>query len=207
MMKRIILVCMMMVMTSLYVMAQTKDCERCHGSGLDYRPCAFCGGQGTRECDFCLGKKMVRCNDCGGTGQVFCVHCNGRGGVQIKDEWRTCQWCGGQGTPDCERCKKTGQIVCWKCGGAGLYECNQCHGDRVTQWQCPQCSGTGKVKVQEQTQKKSQDIPEALKHGYSGTVKVNINPNDSPEEKARKLTQARLAHRKKMMEAQGITVK
>ena len=182
--------------------AQT-ECENCHGSGLEYRDCAFCQGAGYRECDFCLGKKIVRCNDCGGEGKIFCAHCRGNGGVTIKGEWTECRWCDGKGKSECDRCKQTGQIVCWKCEGAGNYVCNQCNGNKVTQWQCHVCQGTGKVTAQT----KSQDIPEALKHGYSGTVKVDIDPNDSEEEKMRKMTRARLAHRKKQMEAQGITVK
>jgi hypothetical protein len=44
-------------------------------------------------------------------------------------------------------------------------------------------------------------------NGYSGTVKVQFDPNDSQEERMRKIARARLAHRKKQMEAQGITVK
>lgn len=202
-MKRIILSLAIILTTGISAQAQTTECDNCHGKGLEERTCAFCGGNKYRECDFCLGKKMVRCNDCGGTGNVFCAHCNGKGGVNIKGEWHTCQWCDGKGTPECERCKKTGQIVCWKCEGAGEYVCNQCQGSGVNEWQCHVCGGTGKVT----SQNKSQDIPEALKHGYSGTVKVDIDPNDSEEEKMRKMTRARLAHRKKMMEAQGITVK
>ena len=201
-MKRIVLVCMMMAIASLYAKAQTKDCDNCHGTGLEERTCAFCSGQGIRESDFCLGKKLVRCNDCGGEGKVFCAHCRGKGGVQVKDEWRECQWCGGQGTPDCEKCKKTGQLTCWKCNGVGHYECNQCHGSKASKWQCHVCGGSGKVKadVESVTSKLSSN-------GYSGTVKVQFDPNDSQEERMRKIARARLAHRKKQMEAQGITVK
>ena len=63
------------------------------------------------------------------------------------------------------------------------------------------------MKIPAQTQATSKDIPSQLKQGYSGTLNVKIDPNDSFEEKARKLAKARLAHRKKQMEAQGITVK
>lgn len=187
----------------LSAQAQTRPCDNCGGSGIEERTCAFCGGEGYRECDFCLGKKMVRCNDCGGSGQVFCVHCNGRGGVQIKDEWRECQWCGGQGTPDCTRCQKTGQIVCWKCEGAGNYVCNQCNGDRVNKWQCHVCGGTGQVKDEART------VTSTFKDdtGYSGSFSVKVEPGDTREDVMRKATQARLAHRKKQMEARGITVK
>ena len=44
-MKRIVLVCMMMAIASLYAKAQTKDCDNCHGTGLEERTCAFCSGQ------------------------------------------------------------------------------------------------------------------------------------------------------------------
>jgi hypothetical protein len=146
---------------------------------------------------------MVRCNDCGGEGKIFCAHCRGKGGVQVKDNWRECQWCGGKGTPECEKCKTTGQIVCWKCEGAGKYVCNQCNGSKVNKWQCHVCSGTGKMKDQtEETISKLKEIGPT-----SGTVKVDIDPNDSEQEKMRKMAKARLAHRKKVLEAQGITVK
>ena len=202
-MKRSFLICIMMTIASLCVQAQTKDCDNCKGTGLEERTCAFCKGEGYRECDFCLGKKMVRCNDCGGTGKISCAHCNGRGGTKVKDEWRECQWCDGKGTPDCEKCKKTGQIACWKCGAEGKYQCNQCNGSRVNKWQCTKCSGTGKVKADaEATISKLKEIG-----GTSGTVKVNINPNDSEQEKMRKLTKARLAHRKQVLESKGVTVK
>ncbi len=201
-MKRILFICMAMAIGSLYTEAQTS-CKNCNGSGMEERTCAFCKGEGYRECDFCLGKKMVRCNDCGGEGKIFCAHCRGKGGVQVKDNWRECQWCGGKGTPECEKCKTTGQIVCWKCEGAGKYVCNQCNGSKVNKWQCHVCSGTGKVKDQaEETISKLKEIGPT-----SGTVKVDIDPNDSEQEKMRKMAKARLAHRKKVLEAQGITVK
>ena len=201
-MKRIMFICMAMAIGSLYTKAQTS-CKNCNGSGLEERTCAFCKGEGYRECDFCLGKKMVRCNDCGGEGKIFCAHCRGKGGVQVKDNWRECQWCGGKGTPECEKCKTTGQIVCWKCEGAGKYVCNQCNGSKVNKWKCHVCSGTGKVKDQaEETISKLKEIGPT-----SGTVKVDIDPNDSEQEKMRKMAKARLAHRKKVLEAQGITVK
>ena len=200
--KKILFLLALAGMMSTSAMAQ-KKCNNCEGSGLEYRSCAFCGGEGIRECDFCLGKKMVRCNDCGGTGKVFCVHCNGRGGVNTKNGWRDCNWCDGQGTPACERCKETGQIVCWKCSGVGHYECNQCHGDKVLQWQCHVCGGTGLSKDQDE------EITSTFKDdkGYSGTVKVQIDPNDSEQEKMRKIARARLAHRAQQMRAKGITVK
>ena len=202
-MKRLILSLAIILTAGISAQAQTKECDNCHGSGLEYRDCAFCKGEGYRECDFCLGKKMVRCNDCGGEGKIFCAHCRGKGGVQVKDNWRECQWCGGKGTPECEKCKTTGQIVCWKCEGAGKYVCNQCNGSKVNKWQCHVCSGTGKVKDQaEETISKLKEIGPT-----SGTVKVDIDPNDSEQEKMRKMAKARMAHRKKVLEAQGITVK
>lgn len=199
-MKRFLFVCMAIAIGSLYAMAQ-QQCDKCDGTGKEHRPCAFCGGEGKRECDFCLGKKYVRCNDCGGSGEVFCAHCNGRGGVQIKDEWRECQWCGGKGTPDCQRCGKTGSIVCWKCEGAGEYVCNQCNGSKVNEWSCTKCGGTGQIQAETVTSTFKDN------NGYSGTVQVQIDPNDSFEEKARKLARARVANRMKQMQAQGITVK
>ena len=198
-MKRSILICMMMAIASLYAKAQT-DCEICHGTGLEERACAFCGGQGTRECDFCLGKKEVRCNMCQGAGEVTCAHCNGRGGTKVKDEWRECQWCGGKGTPECETCKGTGIRVCWKCEGAGFYVCNQCHGDKVTQWQCHVCGGTGKAKATTATSTYTDD------NGYSGTVTVQFDPNDSEEEKMRKMARARVNHRLQQMRKNGVKV-
>ncbi|MBQ1797544.1 MAG: hypothetical protein IIZ88_07270 [Prevotella sp.] len=177
------------------------NCDYCKGSGKEYRTCAFCQGEGYRECDFCLGKKMVRCNDCGGEGKVFCAHCRGKGGVQIKDEWRECQWCGGQGTPDCERCKTTGSIVCWKCEGAGKYVCNQCNGSKVNEWSCTHCQGTGK-KAQANA-----DTPPISTQGYSGKLDVKREEGESDRDLMIKIAKARLAHRKKQMEAQGITVK
>jgi hypothetical protein len=73
----------------------------------------------------------------------------------------------------------------------------------VNKWQCHVCSGTGKVKDQaEETISKLKEIGPT-----SGTVKVDIDPNDSEQEKMRKMAKARLAHRKKVLEAQGITVK
>ncbi len=202
-MKRILFICMAMAIGSLYATAQT-ECKNCHGSGLEERTCAFCSGEGWRECDFCLGKKMVRCNMCQGSGEVVCAHCNGRGGTQVKDNWRECQWCDGKGTPECVECKGTKTKVCWKCEGAGRYVCNQCNGDKVNKWQCHVCGGTGKVKEEQ-----SSTVTSTYKDdsGYSGTVEVRIDPNDSEEEKMRKMTRARLAHRKKQMEARGITVK
>ena len=201
-MKRLFVVCMMMAIASLYVNAQTK-CNNCSGSGLEERACAFCKGEGYRECDFCLGKKSVRCNMCQGSGEVVCAHCRGNGGTKVKDQWRECQWCGGKGTPECEECKGTGSKVCWKCSGAGEYVCNQCNGEKVTKWQCHVCSGTGQVKDDaEVTISKLKEVG-----GTSGTVKVNIDPNDSEEEKMRKIARARLAHRKKVLESRGVTVR
>ncbi len=201
-MKRFILTLTVVLMAVVSAQAQTS-CKNCNGSGMEERTCTFCKGEGYRECDFCLGKKMVRCNDCGGEGKIFCAHCRGKGGVQVKDNWRECQWCGGKGTPECEKCKTTGQIVCWKCEGAGKYVCNQCNGSKVNKWQCHVCSGTGKVKDQaEETISKLKEIGPT-----SGTVKVDIDPNDSEQEKMRKMAKARMAHRKKVLEAQGITVK
>lgn len=203
-MTRFFLICLMIAVESLFTqsMAQTK-CNNCSGSGLEERTCAFCKGEGYRECDFCLGKKMVRCNDCGGEGKIFCAHCNGRGGTKVKDQWRDCQWCGGKGISECDKCKQTGQIVCQKCGGAGKYVCNQCNGEKVTKWQCHVCGGTGQVKDQAE-----ETIDKLKKVGpTSGTLNVKIDPNDSEQEKMRKMAKARLAHRKKILEAQGITVK
>lgn len=205
-MKRIVLVCMMMAIASLYTQAQTTKCENCHGSGLEYRTCAFCQGEGYRECDFCLGKKMVRCNMCQGSGEVVCAHCRGKGGVKVKDEWRVCQWCDGKGTPECEECKGTGTKVCWKCDGAGKYLCNQCHGDKVTQWQCHVCGGTGKVKEQPQTSTTTSTSTYTDDNGYSGTVKVQFDPNDSQEERMRKMTKARVQHRMQQMKKNGVKV-
>ena len=138
---------------------------------------------------------------CQGSGNVFCAHCNGRGGTKVKDEWRECQWCDGKGTPECETCKGTGTKVCWKCEGKGEYVCNQCNGSKENTWQCHVCGGTGLGKEE------ASNTMEKLNQGYSGTVQVQIDPNDSQEEKMRKIARARLASRKKQMEAQGITVK
>ena len=201
-MKRTLLALVVVLMAVVSVQAQPK-CSNCGGSGLEERTCAFCKGEGYRECDFCLGKKMERCNDCGGEGKIYCAHCNGRGGTQVKDQWRECQWCGGKGISECDKCKQTGQIVCHKCGGAGKYVCNQCNGERVTKWQCHICGGTGQVKDQaEETISKLKKIG-----GTSGTLDVKIDPNDSEQEKMRKIARARLAHRKKVLESQGVTVR
>lgn len=201
-MKRLILSLAIILTAGISAQAQTKECDNCHGSGLEYRECAFCKGEGYRECDFCLGKKIVRCNMCQGAKQVTCAHCNGRGGTKIKDEWRECQWCGGQGTPECEECKGTGTKVCWKCEGAGRYVCNQCKGDKVNQWQCHVCGGTGKVKAQSQTVTSTYTDD----NGYSGTVQVQIAPNDSEQEKMRKLAKARVQHRLEQMKKNGVKV-
>ena len=202
-MKRMILVLAIALTAVLSAQAQTKECDNCHGSGLEYRECAFCKGAGYRECDFCLGKKMVRCNMCQGAKQVTCAHCNGRGGTKVKDEWRECQWCGGVGTPECEECKGTGTKVCWKCGGAGNYVCNQCNGSKVNQWQCHVCGGTGQVKDEAKT------VTSVFKDdsGYSGTCTIKVEEGDTKEDIMRKATRARLESRKKQMEARGITVK
>ena len=201
-MKRLLFICITMAIASLYAKAQTQ-CNNCQGSGLEERTCAFCKGEGTRECDFCLGKKEVRCNMCQGAKVIVCSHCRGKGGTQVKDQWRECQWCDGKGTPECGTCKGTGTKVCWKCEGEGKYVCNQCNGEKVNKWQCHICGGTGKAKEQSSTVKSSFKD----NSGYSGTVQVKIDPNDSEEEKMRKIARARLAHRKKQMEARGITVK
>lgn len=198
-MKRVLLICVAVVFGWLNTMAQT-ECENCHGKGLEERECAFCSGKGTRECDFCLGKKEVRCNMCQGAGEVTCARCNGRGGTKVKDEWRECQWCGGKGTPECETCKGTGIRVCWKCEGAGFYVCNQCHGDKVTQWQCHVCGGTGKAKAGTATSTYTDD------NGYSGTVTVQFDPNDSEEERMRKIARARVNHRMQQMRKNGVKV-
>ena len=201
-MKRIFLSLAFLVTAVFAVQAQTT-CGNCNGSGLEERTCAFCSGEGWRECDFCLGKKEVRCNMCQGSGNIVCAHCRGNGGVKVKDEWRECQWCGGKGTPECETCKGVGTRVCQKCEGAGRYVCNQCNGDKVTKWQCHVCGGTGQVKDgAEATISRLKEVG-----GTSGTLDVKINPNDSEQEKMRKIARARLAHRKKVLEAQGITVK
>lgn len=201
-MKRLILSLAIILTAGISAQAQTTECDNCHGSGLEYRTCAFCKGEGYRECDFCLGKKIVRCNMCQGAKQVTCAHCNGRGGTKIKDEWRECQWCGGQGTPECEECKGTGTKVCWKCKGEGQYVCNQCKGDKVNQWQCHVCGGTGKVKAQSQTVTSTYTDD----NGYSGTVQVQIDPNDSEQEKMRKLAKARVQHRLEQMKKNGVKV-
>jgi DnaJ-class molecular chaperone len=65
-MKRLILSLAIILTAGISAQAQTKECDNCHGSGLEYRTCAFCKGEGYRECDFCLGKKIVRCNMCQG---------------------------------------------------------------------------------------------------------------------------------------------
>ena len=201
-MKRYIIICIAMAIGSLYAKAQT-ECKNCNGSGLEDRTCAFCNGEGWRECDFCLGKKEVRCNMCQGSGEVVCAHCHGRGGTKVKDEWRTCQYCDGKGTPECVECKGTKTKVCWKCEGAGRYVCNQCHGDRVNKWQCHVCGGTGQVKEEARTV--TSTYTDA--NGYSGTVQVKIDPNDSEEEKMRKLTKARVDHRLQQMKKNGVNVK
>lgn len=201
-MRRFILSLAIILTAGISAQAQTKECDNCHGSGLEYRTCAFCNGEGYRECDFCLGKKMVRCNMCQGSGEVFCAHCHGKGGVKVKDEWRECQWCGGKGTPECVECKGTGTKVCWKCEGAGRYVCNQCNGDRVNKWQCHVCGGTGKVKAQSQTVTSTYTDD----NGYSGTVQVQIDPNDSEQEKMRKLAKARVNHRLQQMKKNGVKV-
>ena len=201
-MKRLILSLAIILTAGISAQAQTKECDNCHGSGLEYRTCAFCKGEGYRECDFCLGKKIVRCNMCQGAKQVTCAHCNGRGGTKIKDEWRECQWCGGVGTPECEECKGTGTKVCWKCKGEGQYVCNQCKGDKVNQWQCHVCGGTCKVKAQSQTVTSTYTDD----NGYSGTVQVQIDPNDSEQEKMRKLAKARVQHRLEQMKKNGVKV-
>ena len=200
-MKRFILTLTVVLMAVVSAQAQT-ECKNCNGSGLEERTCAFCKGEGWRECDFCLGKKEVRCNMCQGSGQVFCAHCHGKGGVQVKDNWRECQWCGGKGTPQCETCKGTGTRVCQKCEGAGRYVCNQCNGNKVTKWQCHVCSGTGKVKAQSQAVTSTYTD----NNGYSGTVKVQIDPNDSEQEKMRKIARARVQHRLEQMKKNGVKV-
>ena len=65
-MKRFILSLAIILTAGISAQAQTTECDNCHGSGLEYRTCAFCNGEGYRECDFCLGKKEVRCNMCQG---------------------------------------------------------------------------------------------------------------------------------------------
>ena len=198
-MKRLVLTLAIAFSAVVSMQAQT-ECKNCNGSGLEERTCAFCSGEGYRECDFCLGKKMVRCNMCQGSGQVFCAHCNGKGGVQVKDNWRECRWCGGKGTPECEECKGTGTKVCWKCKGEGRYVCNQCNGNKVNQWQCHVCNGTGKVQDKTVTSTYTDD------NGYSGTVQVKIDPNDSPEERMRKIAKARVQHRMQQMKKNGVKV-
>jgi DnaJ-class molecular chaperone len=58
-------------------MADTRECERCEGTGTIQRYCGWCNGSGEgmydgSTCRSCkgMGEMTDRCEDCDGTGEI-----------------------------------------------------------------------------------------------------------------------------------------
>ncbi len=117
-----------------------RECPSCNGSGTIRNDCSFCDN-GYRECNLCYGKSEIRCSYCQGGGSFRCNRCAGRG--YNGDE--ECPNCNGSGEIQCDNCKGTQIIPCPSCGAKGLVPCSSCGGRGYTEWNCPQCGGSGVV--------------------------------------------------------------
>lgn len=117
-----------------------KECPRCEGTGRISYDCQFCN-YGNRECQLCYGKCEIRCTYCQGGGSFRCNRCAGRG-YNGEDE---CPNCNGTGEIECSNCSGTKIIPCPSCGAKGMVPCMSCGGKGYTEWNCPQCGGSGVV--------------------------------------------------------------
>ena len=117
-----------------------KQCPRCEGTGRITNQCNFCDN-GYRECQLCYGNKEIRCTYCQGGGSFRCNRCAGRGYIGESE----CPDCNASGQIECNQCHGTGQIACTSCGAEGHVACMTCGGKGYTEWNCPECRGTGVV--------------------------------------------------------------
>ena len=72
----------------------TEECDECDGSGLVYRTCDFCHGDGRTRCAECDdgskldGKTVITCIACDGNGRLpeTCEYCDGNGETQYEND-------------------------------------------------------------------------------------------------------------------------
>ena len=128
-------------------------CESCKHTGIKYRLCGNCNGEGYNilDCESCKTSPGI----CIYNYFIDCSHCNGSGECMIDC---ACDGCEGYGsfTSNCAICNGLGIcIICggsgFNCGGCVLLKgiCMKCQGTGTQQIACIICNGSGKYKIKQ----------------------------------------------------------